>query len=74
LGLSLAIFRNEGSCVNEAAAKEAHERLLAQMLDERQMLNRRLMQISSNTHNIAFWLSPTGRAVELFVTGGPRKQ
>jgi hypothetical protein len=39
-----------------AAADEAQGKLLKQMLEDRQLLNARLGQISSNTGNIAFWL------------------
>lgn len=35
------------------AAEESHTKLLKQMLEDRQLLNIRLGQISSNTNNIA---------------------
>jgi hypothetical protein len=39
-----------------SASKEAQEKLLKQMAEDRQLLNQRLGQISSNTSNIVFWL------------------
>lgn len=48
--------------VQTKAAEKMHAELLDRMLDERVLLNQRLGQISSNTGNIAFYLS--GRRLE----------